>query len=359
MDFKKILIFRIGHLGDTLVTLPAFRSVREAFPGAELTFLSNSNPQRPHYVAARNVLPEKGLFDQWLTYPADGDKIRMLQNSLKLLIDLRRRKFDAVIYLMTRNRTAGQLRRDRLFFRLAGIKKIIGIDSVERGRLDFAHPRPLPRVVPEGRFFLDALAAENVPLPPTARADLLITAEESAKAREWLEQHCGKDFETKKLIGVAPASKWESKVWAEERFEKVVAELIARKNVFPVVFGGNEEREKGRRLLARWGTGANAAGALDIRQAAAALAHCRLFLGNDTGTMHLAAAVGTPCVGIFAAIDWPGRWEPWGGPMHTVFRAEVECEGCHLSVCPRKNKCLDLIGPEAVLEVCLQKLENV
>jgi heptosyltransferase-2 len=68
----------------------------------------------------------------------------------------------------------------------------------------------------------------------------------------------------KRLIGVAPGSKWESKIWSEERFYKVIERLIAEKNVFPVVFGGREDREKGNRLINRWGIGANAAGELDI-----------------------------------------------------------------------------------------------
>ncbi|MGE3465976.1 MAG: glycosyltransferase family 9 protein, partial [Pyrinomonadaceae bacterium] len=105
-----------------------------------------------------------------------------------------------------------------------------------------------------------------------------------------------------------------------------------------------------------WGVGANAAGRTTVRQSAALLEHCRLYLGNDTGTMHLAASVGTPCVAIFAAIDWPGRWLPFGN-RNVCFRRRVECEGCHTADCFNARKCLDLISAAEVYEACSGILE--
>lgn len=164
-------------------------------------------------------------------------------------------------------------------------------------------------------------------------------------------------FAERKLIAVAPGSKWESKIWAEERFEAVVAKLIEKYDVFPVIFGGEEDREKGNRLIEKWNRGANAAGKLNIRQASAGLAHCQIYLGNDTGTMHLAAAVETPCVAVFAAIDYGGRWRPFG-EKHIIFREKVECEACYKEVCPFENKCLRQISPERVFEACEKIIEE-
>ncbi len=66
--FKKILVYRIGHLGDTLVSLPAFWAIRKAYPKAHITLLTNSNPHNPNYILAQNVLPKEGLYDDWLTF---------------------------------------------------------------------------------------------------------------------------------------------------------------------------------------------------------------------------------------------------------------------------------------------------
>ena len=143
-----------------------------------------------------------------------------------------------------------------------------------------------------------------------------------------------------------------AKRWPLERFGEVIQRLMERHDVWPVVFGGREDRESGDRLLAGWGRGYNAAGALSVRASAAALRQCALYLGNDTGTMHLAAAAGTPCVAVFSARDWPGAWYPYGVEQR-VFRTAIECEGCYLETCvERKNECLNRISVEQVLDGC-------
>ena len=94
-------------------------------------------------------------------------------------------------------------------------------------------------------------------------------------------------------------------------------------------------------LLERWGRGYNAAGALGIRSGLAAMKQCRFFIGNDTGTMHMAAAVGLPCVAVFSARGTvPGLWYPLG-QGHQVFRTTIDCEGCGLVEClERGNECI-------------------
>ena len=106
------------------------------------------------------------------------------------------------------------------------------------------------------------------------------------------------------------------------------------------------------RLLAAWGRGFNAAGGLGLRGAAAALQRCKMYLGNDTGTMHLAAAAGVPCVTIFSSREWPGMWFPYGVPQKN-FRSQIECEGCGLEVCVEKqNECLNRTTVPEVSAAC-------
>jgi ADP-heptose:LPS heptosyltransferase len=74
--------------------------------------------------------------------------------------------------------------------------------------------------------------------------------------------------------------------------------------------------------------------------------------------MHLAASVGTPCVAVFAAIDFAGRWYPFG-KNNFVFRDKIECEGCYLPVCPIENQCLKNIRIEDVLTASEKLLNGV
>jgi heptosyltransferase III len=357
LDFKRILVFRIGHLGDTLVSLPAFWAIRKSFPTAHITLLSNVDAKNPEYVMARSVLPEQGLFDDWLSYPYSTSNLQSLQYLTRLLLKLRSNKYDAVVYLMTRNRLKSQIDRDRYFFQLAGIKNIFGTEHLQANLLNYTEEKPLPSVESEAEFLLNCLPREKFPYSVESdfNSDMNLSDSEVSFAENWIKINCDP---MKNFVAVAPASKWESKIWDEKRFAEVIEKLIAEKDIFPIVFGGKEERETGERLIKHWSIGANAAGELNIRQAAAALKICKLYLGNDTGTMHLAASVGTKCAAIFAAIDYPNRWKPFGNG-HIIFREIVECEGCHTEICFNKNKCLNLISAENVYYSCVKILNEV
>ena len=346
---QRILVFRIGHLGDTLVALPAFWALRDAFPNSSLTLLSNSDIKNPSYVSARNALPQGGMFDEWLSYPNRASAISGWISQLKLLREVRRRKFDALFYLMTRNRTAPQIERDLKFFRLAGLRRFFCIDHTRQNLLESPIPKPVPEIKSEAEFLIDCLRSEGIAVNEK-KTDLVLTDGERLSAEEWINRS-GLAVDRQTLVAVAPGSKWTSKIWPTERFGEVVSRLIQDFAVFPIVVGGKEDREIGKRLLDRWGTGANAAGELTVRESAALLERCFLYLGNDSGVMHLAAAVGTPCVAVFSAVDWIGRWKPFG-ENNRLFRERVECEGCHSPTCFNNGKCLDLISVDRVYEAC-------
>jgi heptosyltransferase-3 len=358
-DFKqavaRILIFRIGELGDTLIALPALRAVREAFPLAHIALLGNAD-NRGRHVTPQQILPAHDLIDEWISYPSDYRGA--FSHRLRLLAKLRRGAFDTLIYLAPRIRRPADVRRDLLFFRLAGISNVIG----QKG---FA---PLPRqsgedlasVEHETDHLLNRLSLSGIviPTPGAAKFPLQLTEDEKQSANLWWRENI-RITGMGQIVGFGPGSKWPSKVWPEERFLEVGRRLIENQNIFPVVFGGPGDRKVAERLLNAWGRGANAAGELSVRPAAAALAQCRLYVGNDTGTMHLAAAVGTKCVAIMSALDWPGHWNPYGAG-HTVLRRSVPCEGCLLKVCEREGmRCLKEISVEDVVEACEAMLTSL
>ena len=350
---KRILVYRIGSIGDNLVALPAFRAVRRAFPDAHICYLTNGETPDPSKLIARKLLPE-GLFDEWIAYSSKG-----FFDTARLLRELRKKKFDAVFYLMTRNRSPLRIKRDVLFFRLAGIRRIFGVRHVSEKYLTMKPSRPLQTVETELEFLLECVLSENLNLSPaeTFKPDLELTVEERLKAEKWLEKNFGSEWRAKKFIAVMASSNWESKNWAEENFVETVLRLIEETDVYPIVFGGPSEREQGNRFLEKWRRGANAAGELGLRGDGALLEKCSLYLGTDTGTMHLAGSVGTCCVAVFAATDYPGRWTPYG-EGHRIFRESVECEGCYAPVCFNENKCLNLVPVEKVFDACRRILEN-
>lgn len=181
--------------------------------------------------------------------------------------------------------------------------------------------------------------------------DLRITAEEQSRADAWWLRQGGDERAPRDWFALCAGSKWSSKQWPAQRYAEVGRRLIEKHGLVPVIFGGNEDRELGLGLITEWGRGICAAGELSIRESAALLRHARFYLGNDTGVMHLAAAAGTPCVAIFSALDWPGRWYPYGSG-HEVLRHEVPCAGCLLQHCKFSNECLTGIDVGHVEHAC-------
>lgn len=350
---QRILVFRIGQLGDTVVALPALWVVRKEFPDAEITLLYDRQVNK-NYVFAADLFQGSSLIDAFESYPfitRGGQRMLRPLTMVPAMLRLRAKKFDALVYLAPSARTQKQIDRDSQFFKALGIRRRIGMCEIGGGapRLSSGHAGAMAH---EADLLLARLAAAGIPIPPPQSGcmDLEIGPREREQVTQWLADVPG-DGE-RRWLGVGPGSKMPAKHWPAERYAEVVRHLIAEFDVWPVVFGGPEDRAEGEQLLAGWGRGFNAAGSLGVRAAAAALSRCALYVGNDTGTMHLAAAMGVNCVGIFSSRDVPGRWNPYG-PGHVVLRSEIECAGCGLVECVElKNECLNRISAAEVIAKC-------
>lgn len=346
---QRVLVFHVGSLGDTLVALPSFWAVRDAFPQARRVMLTKT-AARGTIPVGREILEGSGLFDDYLLFHGDhhayGKNLprwRKWMGALALIRKLRAGRFDLVVYLAPSVREPAQIERDLLFFRLAGIRQVIGAHAL--GEQDGAAH------LPEAQRLLSRLAGSAVPAPPLQRArrDLSLAAIDRFAVARWLAEQPAVPASVGPWVAFAPGSNLPSKLWPVERFEAVGRELIARFSIWPVIVGGVEDAPVAERLVQAWGRGTNAAGALPVRQSAALLERCRLFVGNDTGTMHLAAACDIPCIALFSARDVPGKWEPMGD-HHRVLRKNVACAGCMLVRCEVQDQlCMRLIEVDEVV----------
>jgi len=353
-DYRKILIFRYGQLGDTLVALPSLWTIRKNFPDAHIILLS----ERPksHHVSPEKILPRSGLIDDYVLFDPPG-KDRNLLNHWHLARRLRAWQFDLAVYLAPSLRPISSRIRDMLFFQFAGIKEIKGLKGFPKKR----HARrkhPLPSVPMESDSLLQRLRVGGLSVPSLASTytDLALSTEEREKVRSWWESKVIRR-DSNGWFAVAPGSKMPSKIWPYENYVATVQRIMLEMGLRPIILGGVEDRPIGLRMIAEWGDGLCGAGELSVRESATALESVEFYLGNDTGTMHLAAAVGTPCVAIFSAQDWPGRWYPYGG-KHEVLRIAVPCEGCRLQVCNRNMECLRGISPDKVFDSCLRVMKK-
>jgi ADP-heptose:LPS heptosyltransferase len=302
----RILIYRLGSLGDTVIALPCFRLIRSRHPEAEITVLTNL-PVSGKAAAIEAVLENTGLVDRFIPYPVG-------LRDPKKLGDLRRQiaaeKFDLAISLTAARGLVASIR-DYLFFRACGIPRIVGIPWRPR---DLA-PAPVGGGLYENEAsrLLRRVGWKHAAEPVDGR-NLALTVDEHAQAGRLLEERGIRTPFIAASIGTkSPLNDWGPANWRE---------LLARlgkecPDHGLVLLGSPDESARSADLAKAWlGPSANLCGVPSPRVSAALFAQARLFLGHDSGPMHLAAAAGAPVVGIFSARCRPGQWFP-GGP-HTI-----------------------------------------
>jgi heptosyltransferase III len=342
---KRVLIYRMGSLGDTLIALPALHLVARAFPDAERRMLTNFpvNVKAPPVAA---ILENSGLIHGYFRYAVGT---RSPGELLSLWWQLVRWRPQVLIYLGP-VRGVEAARRDAKFFRLCGIPRMVGVPDTE----DMQQNRwqeSEQALEPEGARLARNLAElGDACLDDPASWDLRLTAAEHARAAQALAPVAGRS-----IIAVSVGTKVQSKDWGRDNWRALLARLAV---LYPdhglALSGAPEESEASEFTADGWrgvssGPVVNLCGLLTPRESAAAFAQARVFVGHDSGPMHLAAAVQTPCVAIFAARNKPRVWFPYG-KQHRVLYHQTDCWGCGLETCiVERKKCLTSITVEEVV----------
>jgi ADP-heptose:LPS heptosyltransferase len=308
--------------------------IARIFPNAERRLLTNF-PVHAKAPAAAAVLGDSGLVHGYMRYTI---ATRQIGELLRLAWEIRRFRPDILIYLLVA-RPPKNVRRDRLFFRLAGVRRIVGIPGedqlesrfdTETGLYDSEASR-LARAIAE---LGDAQPEE------LANWDLRLNAAEREAAASALSSLTGK-----KLIVCGPGTKMQAKDWGQENWRALLELLSAR---YPehglILIGAREEVGIGDYAAEGWnGPKVNLCGRLTPRETAAVMENATVFLGPDSGPMHLAASVGVPCVIAFSAAGLPGLWFP-AGKQHRIVYHQTSCHGCRLETCIQEaRRCMTSI----------------
>ncbi len=345
---RNILVFRTGQLGDTVVSLPAIRAIRAAYPDRNLILLT---PRQPgNLVSPLELFGNAKLFSQVIFYVPPSASPHTWARLLVLAVKLRRLDPEAFFYL--RDFPCMHLRRDKFFFEIiCGLSNSYGLEGSKYTFAERDASGRLLRYPSEAHRLLD-IVREASDLKRQVDFDFMlpISEPESVKVESLCRDNGIRPDDW--IIGFGPGSKMPAKRWPLDRFIEVGRKLLSDGKCFrAMIFGGSEDFLLGEEMKRALGEAVvNVAGQLTVLESAEALRRCRLYIGNDTGVMHLAAAVGTPCVAIFSARDHPGRWEPCGA-SNIVLRKDPECTGCLLEVCAERNMaCLNEITIDEVLE---------
>jgi heptosyltransferase-2 len=321
----KILVRAPNWIGDAVMATPALFALRRRFPNTEIALLAKP-PIAALFEADPNV-------DRCVVYERPG-RHEGLGGLFRLILALRKMRFQLAILFQNAFESA-------LIAVAAGIPQRVGYDRDGRGFL-LTHPcANLPQHQRDAYLGLVERVGCDIETPPPV---LTVTPEEreSAGAIHGVT-------EDDLWIGINPGAAYGSaKRWSPDRFAAVADEMVRRFSVRIVILGSFAEREIAETVRRQMKAPATQlAGRTTLREMMAILSRCRLLVTNDSGPMHVAAALGVPVVAVFGPTD-PAATSP-GGKGNRIIRQPVECSPCTHRVCPIDHRCMERITVESVL----------
>lgn len=337
-NFKKILVVRTDRIGDVILTTPAIKALRNAYPEAHITVLVT--PMTKELVEGNECIDEVLVDDRHGVHNG-------LKGYLKLIAEIRHKQFDCALIYHTKKRT------NALCF-LSGIPVRIGYKNNKFGFLltvpleDKRHRGEQH----EAQYCLDVLKELDI----DAR-DLSLYVPVNERSLQWVSQFQTEYAITDKntLIGIHPGASDSAKQWTPQRFAQLIDALRDRYGATIVLIGNALSGRSAQTIqsLAK-NPVIDLTGATTVGQLAALMTRCDLLISNDSGPVHVAAGVGTPVISIFTR-NQPGinpeRWRPLGERSRVV--SVKPSQNAHLSFQQARSidtKYLELIEIDEVLE---------
>ncbi len=333
---RRILIIKLRYIGDVLLTTPVIRALRAGFTHAHLAALVNAGTEE--------VLVGNPDLNEILCIQKTG-----WFEALRFIRQLRNRYFDLVIDLTDGDRSALLS-----FFSRAPIRVGYNHEQRWRGRL-YTHLVKADREkTHQILYHLESVRTLGLPVNE-AQPRVCILEKEREDARTMIRQ-LGLDL-LAPLVMIHPGARWPLKSWPIERFAQLADFIQDRMGARVVLFGGILDRYPVEAIQNQMRTRAVAlVGQLTLRQLAAFIQQCTLFISNDNGPMHLAAALNRPVIALFGFTD-PTVWGPWG-KGHQVFYKPQDCRSCWpaRSCVKGYSGCMSQISVEEVVKAVEEKI---
>ncbi len=356
MNYSRTLIIKPSSMGDVVQALPVLTALKEQYPRARvwwlvakpLTGLLEGHPR------LAGLVP----FDRHRLARA-GRSFRATEALFGFLHGLRRRRFTTVLDLQG-------LFRSGVMALATGAPNRIGFHSA-RELAPLFYTREVSVRAPEPHAvdrYLALARAAGLDVPPQRSDHLPVSSEARASARARLEAEGLSPGAP--VLGICPWARWPTKAWPAERFGRVAADAARRPGARAVIVGSEEASASAQTIVdetVRGGADAppiDLTGRTTLKELVAVIAEMRVLVTNDSGPMHVAAAVGTPTVAIFGPTN-PRRTGPWG-PAHRVIAGRAACSPCYRRQCllggTETIRCLKNVTAEEVSELVVDAWET-
>jgi predicted lipopolysaccharide heptosyltransferase III len=329
---RNILIIKLRYIGDVLLATPTVRAIKAARPDVRVTMMVNrgtedvlsGNPDLDEIV----VLDKGSLAAQW-----------------QLIAGLRRQRFDTVIDLTDGDRSA-------FLSWISGAAVRLGFNDEDRwrGRCYTQVVQPVPGV--RHRIDRDLAALKPLGIHASEKPPRLwLTGEDEARADQLLDRLGIRG--DRPVIIIQPGARYWFKAWPYERFAELADRLASDYGCQVLIGGSREEEALAQRIHeAAKSRPISMAGLATLKQFAAIAKRAALFVGNDSGAMHIAAAVGTPMVALFGPSN-PDEWGPRGDRVKVLYKG-LDCRACFHPTCEQGElNCMKQISVgEVVTAAC-------
>ena len=346
-EYKNILLIKMSSLGDILHTLPFAAALRRRFPKARITWLVH--PQFAGFVPDAPVIDEVLYFDKvkfnklgW------GDKYRYFCQMRSLLHS---KRFDLVIDMQGLFKSA-------VLAAISGCSERIGYCELREGSglvsraICGAHSREhvIERYLDVARYLgaqVKSLADVEFPMPDLAAEEQAVREKLRAKGLP----------QGQRYVVMAPGARWETKCWPVEHYA-ALASRISGDGDYIVLAGGPDDAAKGAAIVqaAQTRRVIDMTGQTSLRELAALIKNCFIYISADTGPLHFAAALKKPLIAMYGPTK-ADRTGPYGSDNSTVLLSPAKCAGCLKKHCDKWH-CMHDITPEAVYELYRQKIRQ-
>jgi len=324
---RNVLIIKLRYIGDVLLATPAARAIKAARSDVRVTMMVNrgtedvlsGNPDLGEIM----VLDKGSLAAQW-----------------RLIAGLRRQRFDTVIDLTDGDRSA-------FLSWISGAPVRIGFNDEHRwrGRCYTQVVQPVSGV--QHRIDRDLEALKLISIQAGSKdLQFWLTPEEENSADQLLDQ-LGIQ-QSQPIVILQPGARYWFKAWPPERFAELADRLTAQYGCQVLIGGSDQDIELAQQIrqMAK-SSPVIMAGRTTIKQFAAIAKKSALFIGSDSGAMHIAAAVGTPVVALFGPSN-PAEWGPRGEATEVIYKG-LDCRTCFHPTCRRgEQNCMKLISVDEV-----------
>lgn len=330
----RCLIVTTTGVGDTIWGTPAIRSLKESLPELHISVLTNPNGEE---LLMRNPFIDKSFIFK-----------KGILNLLSLIKELQKSRFDTVIVFHATDRLVW------LLAHLTGAGSIIGSipHSKETGFV-ITHPVTIPAGLHSIYARLLLIKKLGIEFNIREKIEMFLSDNERKWAEDFLK---GMEKENNSIvIGLQPGAAKLYKRWPEKKFIRLGQVLkTTMNNVIILITGDSKEEELSERIAKETG-GISLAGRLTLRETAAVIERCNLFITNDTGPLHLAVALGTPTIALFSATGIENV-TPYASLKSFRFISKPKpCNPCISKVC-KSSLCMEQISVEEVFETVKEEI---